>query len=89
MKVILTGSSGFVGQEILHQCLENPSISSVVVLTRRKLSEDHAKLKVIILDDFNVYPDHVINELNGSEACIWFVIVIGLKKLSTQVYIQD
>ncbi|KAF5861520.1 hypothetical protein ETB97_012846 [Aspergillus alliaceus] len=37
MKVILTGSTGFIGCEVLKQCLQNPSITSIVAFSRRDL----------------------------------------------------
>ncbi|MCJ1258982.1 hypothetical protein MMC24_006816 [Lignoscripta atroalba] len=74
MKLILAGTTGFVGQEVLHQCLKNPSITSLVALSRRELPESvtsNSKLKVIILNDFTSYPDTVLQELAGAESCIW------------------
>lgn len=74
MKVILSGATGFIGSETLRQCLKSPSITSVVVLSRRSLSESvtsNPKLKVIIVDDFTAYPDTVLEELAGAEARIW------------------
>lgn len=72
MKVILTGTSGFVGREILHQSLAHPSISNIVVLTRRPIQITHTKLKVLIHNDFLAYNDSVIKELEGAESCIWY-----------------
>ncbi|MCJ1393973.1 hypothetical protein MMC18_006850 [Xylographa bjoerkii] len=74
MKIILTGSTGFIGKEVLHQCLNSPHITSIVALTRRELPKEVAsdpKLKTIILKDFTAYPDDVLQELAGAEACIW------------------
>jgi thioester reductase-like protein len=73
MKVVLTGTTGFVGAEVLRQCLIHPSITSVIVLSRRALDPAIAdpKLKVVIHEDFTSYPPHVLDELKGAEACIW------------------
>ena len=75
MKIILTGSTGFIGNEILHQCVNSPDISSIVALSRRELPKDvtsNAKLEVIILKDFTTYSDDVLKRLAGAEACIWY-----------------
>ena len=72
MKVILAGTSGFVGKEILHQSLAHPSISNIVVLTRRPIQIIHPKLKVLIHDDLLTYNSTVIQELEGAESCIWY-----------------
>lgn len=76
MKVILTGPTGFIGAEVLSQCIENPAITSIVALSRRELpssavSKSSPKLKVIIHEDYTSYPDNVLRELAGAEACIW------------------
>lgn len=56
MKIILTGSTGFIGHEVLVQCLQNPNITSIVALSRRELPREHPKLKTHVLDDFSTYP---------------------------------
>lgn len=74
MKLILTGTTGFVGAEVLNQCLANASIDSIIVLSRRTLpsSSTHPKLKVLVLDDFTDYSGAVLEELAGAEGCIWY-----------------
>ena len=75
MKFILTGCTGFIGGEVIYQCLRNPSITSVVALTRRKLPETfttNPKLKEVVMKDFNAYPESVLKELSGADACIWY-----------------
>lgn len=73
MKIILTGCTGFIGSEVLSQCIRNPSISSIIALSRRSLPEtaNDPKLKTIIMKDFNSYPDSVLEDLSGADACIW------------------
>ena len=72
MKVILTGTTGFVGTEVLTQCISQPAIKSIVALSRRPIdSITHPKLKVVILEDFTVYSEDVLKELEGAQACIW------------------
>jgi N-acetyl-gamma-glutamylphosphate reductase len=78
MKVILTGATGFIGLEVLTQLLLHPTISSVVVLSRRALPSSipqSPKLKTIIMDDFTKYPPPIMAELSGADACIWYVLV--------------
>ena len=77
MKIILTGSTGGIGSEVLRQCLNNPKITSIIVLSRRDIPEDlsrNSKVKVIIMTDFSVYSSQVIEQLAGAEACIWCVV---------------
>ena len=75
MKVILTGGTGFIGHEVLTQCLNDPAITSLVALSRRPLTDQHPKLRNIIHDDYTSYPPAVLSELEGAEA---FVHAMGL-----------
>jgi nucleoside-diphosphate-sugar epimerase len=70
MKVILTGSTGFIGKAVLEQCLINPVITSVIALSRRELPAN-PKLTTVIIEDFKVYPESVLEQLKGAGACIW------------------
>lgn len=71
MKVILTGATGFIGSEVLKQCIANPTITTVVALSRRALKITDQKLEVIILQDFNTYTDSILRRLEDADACIW------------------
>ena len=74
MKIILAGTTGFVGREVLARCLNDSSITSIVVLSRRELPADYpggAKLKVAILEDFTSYSKDVLGDIEGASACIW------------------
>ncbi|KAJ7116072.1 hypothetical protein C8R44DRAFT_628816 [Mycena epipterygia] len=74
MKIILTGTTGFIGSEVLAQCVRNPATSSVIVLSRRPLPDTltaDPKVQVIVMKDFKVYPKEVLKRLEGADACIW------------------
>ncbi|PGH27640.1 hypothetical protein AJ80_00653 [Polytolypa hystricis UAMH7299] len=74
MKVVLTGSTGFIGREVLRQCLESPGITSIIALSRKELPTSVAsnpKLKAVVVDDFLSYPDSLLEELRDTDACIW------------------
>jgi nucleoside-diphosphate-sugar epimerase len=76
MKIILTGTTGFIGSEVLAQCLRTPAITSIVVLSRRPLPETvsaDGKVQVIVMKDFKTYPEAVIKQLEGADACIWYL----------------
>ena len=72
MKVILTGSTGTVGSSVLHRCIEHPSITSIVALTRRKLEVQSPKLHNIIKTDYLKYEKEELDQMRGAEACIWY-----------------
>jgi uncharacterized protein YbjT (DUF2867 family) len=74
MKIILSGATGFIGSEVLQQYLKSPSVTSVVALSRRSLPEavtSNPRVRVVIMNDFTVYSETVLQELAGAEACIW------------------
>ncbi|EAL85495.1 hypothetical protein KXW98_001509 [Aspergillus fumigatus] len=73
-KVIIAGVTGFVGQEVLSQCLAHPSITSIVALCRRELPTTHPKLHVHGTQegDFLSYSDPQLTaSLRGAGSCIW------------------
>ncbi|KAK5130701.1 hypothetical protein LTR08_001731 [Meristemomyces frigidus] len=71
MKIILTGSTGFIGTAVLTHCLSHPAITSVLALTRRPLPLTHPKLTPILHADFTTYPPALLAQLQGAAACIW------------------
>ena len=73
MKVVLSGSTGYIGGHVLTECLNHPSITSVLVLTRRDPGDStkHPKAKVIIIQDFTAYDEATIAELKTTDAAIW------------------
>lgn len=52
IKIILTGSTGMVGEGVLMECLENPNISEILSISRKPSGKKHAKLKEYIVSDF-------------------------------------
>lgn len=78
MKVVLTGSTGFIGGGVLKQCLANTDIDSIVILSRRQLPQlqGNPKVKVVIMQDFVQYPPEVLKDIDGSDACIWYCLNI-------------
>lgn len=77
MKLVIGGSSGFVGAELVRQALSNPAITSVVGLSRRETpvpadaNANAAKLKSIVVEDFENYSDSIKKELEDVDAFIW------------------
>ncbi|KAF4447749.1 nucleoside-diphosphate-sugar epimerase [Fusarium austroafricanum] len=76
MKVVVTGATGLVGNEIVKRCLADARITKVVILTRKAVSMDiecHPKSDVIMVQDFTRYSDEVLLRLEGSSACLWLI----------------
>ncbi|KAK7957010.1 uncharacterized protein PG986_006232 [Apiospora aurea] len=89
MKLVIGGSSGFVGTELLRQALESPAVTSIIGISRRETkvpegsSDSSAKLKSVICDDLNNYPDTLKKELEDADACIWTIAVTPSKMKDT------
>ncbi|KAK4069917.1 uncharacterized protein Triagg1_6712 [Trichoderma aggressivum f. europaeum] len=83
MKLIIVGSSGFVGKELVRQAIISPAITSVVGIGRRetpipeslKDSSDATKFTSVVCDDFLNYPDNVKQHLSNADACVWLMAV--------------
>jgi len=70
MNIIITGVTGVVGSEAVRQALLDPKVTHVTAISRRPISIQHEKLRVLILKDFLDYSS-IINELKDHDACLW------------------
>ncbi|KAK5122347.1 hypothetical protein LTR85_004258 [Meristemomyces frigidus] len=71
MKVILFGSTGYVGAEVLRRCLDRPDITSIIAISRRAPAITHAKLTFIQHSDFSHYTDETLAHFAAAQACIY------------------
>ncbi|KAK0863875.1 hypothetical protein LTR87_015994 [Friedmanniomyces endolithicus] len=85
MKIILTGSTGFIGSPVLSRSLAHPSITSIIALSRRPIPVSHPKLTTVIQSDFLAYPPELLAQLQGAEACIW---VLGTPTSGMEVHVD-
>lgn len=81
LNVIITGSTGMVGEGVLIECLENPKVASVLVLNRRPCSITHPKLKEVIYPNFFDL-SAIEDKLAGYNACFFCAGVssVGMKE---------
>ena len=68
LSVLVTGSTGMVGEGVLQVCLQHPSDEKVVALNRRSVGFSHPKLTEILLPDFHQLKT-VESQLKGLDAC--------------------
>ncbi len=52
IRAIITGTTGMVGEGVLHECLNHPLVEQVLVVNRKSCGVVHEKLKEIIHSDF-------------------------------------
>lgn len=75
MKIVLAGT-GFIGTEILQQCIDMHYIHHIYVLTRKPLDtkySTHKKVTEVQHENFDELPDHLFARLKGWDVsgCIW------------------
>lgn len=85
LKVIVTGATGMVGEGVLHECLINPAVAEVLLLTRKPYGLTHPKLTEILHADFhNISP--VAEQLKGYDACFFCAGVSSVGKKEEEFY---
>ncbi|MEE1900063.1 NAD-dependent epimerase/dehydratase family protein [Flavobacterium rakeshii] len=70
MKVILTGTTGMVGEGVLLECLDNIKVSNVLSISRKPCNIQHPKLKELLVPDFTEL-DKFTDEIQGYDACFY------------------
>ena len=84
IKAIITGTTGMVGEGVLHECLNHPDVESILVINRRSCDVSHPKLKEILHNDFYDL-SHIENQLAGYNACFFCLGTTSVGK-SEEVY---
>ena len=81
MKVIITGTTGMVGEGVLFECLADPQITEVLSVSRKPNGVTHSKLKEYIVSDFLALKEND-EKLKGYDACFFCAGVssIGMKE---------
>ena len=70
IKVIITGSTGMVGEGVLVESLKHPDVEKILVINRRPCNITHPKLTEIIHPDFyDLTP--VADRLKGYDGCFF------------------
>lgn len=70
LKVIITGTTGMVGEGVLLHCLEDPRIESVLSVSRKSCGHTHSKLTELLVPDF-LNLAAVESKLSGYDACFY------------------
>ena len=72
MHVVLFGATGMVGHGVLTALLEDPAVTRVTALSRRKTGRAHPKLHEVIHQDFTNYRglDSVFADAHATLFCL-------------------
>jgi len=81
MKIIITGTTGMVGEGVLLECLNHPEITEVLSVSRKPSEIAHSKLKEYIVADFLSLQEND-EKLKGYDACFFCAGVssVGMKE---------
>lgn len=61
--ILIAGSSGMVGGELLQICLNSDLVNNITVLSRKPSSKSHSKIRELIVSDFSNV-DFLLTNLN-------------------------
>lgn len=81
IKVIITGATGMVGEGVLFECLQNATVSEVLMINRRHYEHSNPKLKELIVPDFFQLEAFAQN-VQGYDACFFCAGIssVGMKE---------
>ena len=79
MKVIITGTTGMIGEGVLIESLTHPSITEVLSVSRKPTGKSHPKLKEYIVPDFLTLKEDD-EKLQGYDACFFCAGVSSVGK---------
>jgi nucleoside-diphosphate-sugar epimerase len=81
IRAIITGTTGMVGEGVMHQCLQHPDVEAVLIINRKPSGYKHPKLTEIVhADFFDLKP--IEDQLGGYNACYFCLGIssVGVSK---------
>lgn len=84
IRAIITGSTGMVGEGVLHECLLHPGVDKILLINRRPCGISHPKVTEIIHEDFFDLSS-IRDQLQGYNAC-YFCLGVSSVGLKEEVY---
>jgi hypothetical protein len=85
LNVIITGSTGMVGEGVLQECLAHPDVEKILLINRRPYGISDAKVTEIIHENFyDISP--VANRLKGYNACFFCLGVTSINKKEPEYF---
>lgn len=70
MKVIITGATGMVGEGVLQECIANPMVEKILLISRRVSGYTNTKIEEVLHSNFNdITP--IAEIISGYDACFF------------------
>ena len=70
LRIIITGTTGFVGEGVLLECLKSKRVEKVLSVSRRSTGRSHPKLEELIIPNFKDLKENDIR-FKGYNACFY------------------
>ena len=71
MKVAITGATGWIGSGVLSQLVGDSPVTSILALSRRKLSISSPKLSTLVKAEFTNYTPVELEQLKDCDTMLW------------------
>lgn len=85
LKVIITGTTGMVGEGVLQECIRNPEVEKILLISRRPGGYSDSKITEIIHKDFyDITP--VEDQLKGYNACFFCLGVSSVGRKESEYF---
>ena len=85
-QLIITGATGMVGEGVLHEAIQSPYISQILVINRKPCGVVHPKVKEYLLTDF-LKPEEMRATIKGFHACL-FCLGVSSMGMNAEEYKQ-
>ncbi|MCE1188764.1 MAG: epimerase [Ignavibacteria bacterium] len=83
IRAIITGSTGMVGEGVLHVCLNDKRVEKILLINRKSLGIVHPKVKELVINSYEALSEHK-DEFNGYNACYHCMGVTSVGKTEQQ-----
>ena len=70
MKVVIFGATGMVGKGVLLECLDDPRVEQVLLVSRQQSDVSHPKIQELLHQDFFVF-SNVQSRFADLDACFF------------------
>lgn len=86
MKVIITGTTGMVGEGVLHECLKSDKVTKILSISRKPCGYIDPKLEEILIPEFSNLKDNIA-KIGGYDAC-FFCLGVSSVKMDKRLYYE-
>ncbi len=81
LRVIITGTTGMVGEGVLQECIANPEVKNILLINRKPSGYSHPKIEEVIHSDLSDIST-IAEKIKGYDACYFCagVSAIGMSE---------